>query len=244
MREDDSSGAKPMYRSREWNREERNANKLKKKLNWWNIEKSKIKYKSILFVTPTPGGVLLKDLEKREAELNKNADERIKMVEKGGLKIKDILGTKSTVKKSNCQEKSCPLCTRSEFVEPSTEDNQIPCMTNNVGYRWVCLKCKEIGRITVYEGETSRSARVRGAEHLKGLEGKNIENVLYKHKVSEHKNEEVKFQMTITKKFKDALTRQANEGVRIYGRPSSETLNRKSEFNHPPIARVVVDRKN
>ena len=93
MREDDSSGAKPMYRSREWNREERNANKLKKKLNWWNIEKSKIKYKSILFVTPTPGGVLLKDLEKKEAELNKNADERIQMVEKGGLKINDILGT-------------------------------------------------------------------------------------------------------------------------------------------------------
>ena len=58
-----------------------------------------------------------------------------------------------------------------------------------------------------------------------------------------HQHESVKFQMTITNKFKDALTRQANEGVRIYSRPSSESLNRKSEFNHPPVARVVVERK-
>ena len=66
---------------------------------------------------------------------------------------------------------------------------------------------------------------MRGAEHLKGLQGKNIENVLYKHKVSEHAYEEVKFQMNITKKFKDALTHQANEGARIYGKPSSENQN-------------------
>ena len=93
----------------------------------------------------------------------------------------------------------------------------------------------------MYEGETSRSARIRGAEQIKGLEGKHLDNILYKHRISEHKHEDVKFQMKITKKFKDALTRQANEGVRIYGRPKSESLNRKSEFNHPTIARVVVE---
>ena len=152
-----------------------------------------------------------------------------------------MLGTKNIGKNPKCNEKSCPLCTKSEFVEPSTDENQISCMTNNVGYRWVCLTCEERGKVAVYEGETSRSARVRGAEHLKGLEGKNNDNILYKHRISEHKHEKVKFQMKITNKFKDALTRQANEGVRIYSRPKSESLNRKSEFNHPPIARVVVE---
>ena len=49
--------------------------------------------------------------------------------------------------------------------------------------------------------------------------------------------------MEITHKFKDALTRQANEAVRIYSRPSPELLNSKSEFNHPPLARVVVQKK-
>ena len=241
MQDEDKSGVKPMFRSRDWNREKRDLMKSKKKVNWWNTEKSTVNYKSILFVTPTPGGVLAKEVERRETELNKNAKERIKIVEKGGLKLKDMLGTKNNVKNSKCNEKSCPLCNKSQFVEPSTDENQISCITNNVGYRWVCLTCEERGKVAVYEGETSRSARIRGAEHLKGLVGKNIDNILYKHRITEHKHEDVKFQMKITKKFKDALTRQANEGVRIYGRPKSESLNRKSEFNHPPIARVVVE---
>ena len=61
--------------------------------------------------------------------------------------------------------------------------------------------------------------------------------------MNDHENENVKFSMEITNKFKDALTRQANEAVRIYSRPGTESLNSKSEFNHPPIARVIVERK-
>ena len=67
---------------------------------------------------------------------------------------------------------------------------------------------------------------------------------MYSHPNSDHKNENVKFKMEITQKFKDALTRQANEAVRIYSRPDCELLNSKSEFNHPhPLARIVVERK-
>ena len=59
-----------------------------------------------------------------------------------------------------------------------------------------------------------------------------------------HENEEVKFEMEITKKFKDALSRQANEAVQIFSRPDNELLKSKSEVNHPPLARVVVEKKN
>ena len=48
--------------------------------------------------------------------------------------------------------------------------------------------------------------------------------------------------MEITQKFKDALPRQANEAVQIYSR--HEILNSESEFNHPPLNRVVIERKN
>ena len=96
MREDDKNNIKPMYRSRDWNSEERQLLKAKKKFNWWNSDKSKIQYESVLFVTPTPGGILAKELREREAELNKNSLERIKIEEKGGLKIKDILGSKKS----------------------------------------------------------------------------------------------------------------------------------------------------
>jgi hypothetical protein len=47
--------------------------------------------------------------------------------------------------------------------------------------------------------------------------------------------------MEITQKFKDS--RQANEAVTIYTRPSHEKLNSKSEFNHPPLSRVVIEKR-
>ena len=242
MLEDDKNGVKPLYRSREWNSEERQASKIKKKSNWWNTETSKIKYTTILFVTPTPGGVLAKELRKREEEMNRNNPERIKIEEKGGLKIKDILTSKDPFKKSKCIQKSCPLCTDSQNVGTNPKV-KIPCNTNNVGYRWSCMTCQERKITKVYEGETGRSARTRGAEHLKEFEQKKERSVLFKHKMTDHKNEDVRFKMEITRKFKDALSRQANEAVRISTRPDHELLNSKSEFNHPPLSRVVVQRK-
>ena len=53
---DDKNGIKPLYRSKEWNSEVRKKAKLNKKHNWWNKENAKTQYKSVLFVTPTPGG--------------------------------------------------------------------------------------------------------------------------------------------------------------------------------------------
>ena len=238
-----SQCVKPIFRSKDWNREERQKSKLDRKYNWWNHAQSKIQYKSVLFVTPTPGGVLAKDVRKREAEINKNSDERVKIVEKGGQKIRDMLATKNSDKKSECSKKKCPLCKSSKFVEINPKGNQYPCNTNNVGYRWHCLICRQENKTKVYEGESSRSARIRGLEHLSELEKKKEKSVLYKHILSQHPNGEVKFQMEITQKFRDALTRQANEAVRIYSRPDDELLNSKSEFNHPPMARVVVQNK-
>ena len=101
MIEDDTNGIKPLYRIREWQQKERQQLKLSKKYNWWNSEKNVIQYKSVMFVTPTPGGVLVKELTQREAEVNKNSDERIKFEEKGGMKIKNILN----VPKNLCNTK-------------------------------------------------------------------------------------------------------------------------------------------
>ena len=243
MIDDDKNDVKPMYRSREWNAEERNKVKSAKKFNWWNTEKSKFQYTSVLFVTPTPGGVLAKEIRKREEELNKYNTERIKIEEKGGLKIKDILSSKNPFEKSKCTKKTCPLCTEGEFVDIQTDKIKIPCNSNNVGYRWRCVTCQERDKTKVYEGETGRSARIRGSEHLKDFEKQRTKSVLFKHKISDHPNEGVKFQMEITKTFKDALTRQANEAVRIFGRIGHEILNSMSEFNHPPLSRVVVEKR-
>ena len=59
----------------------------------------------------------------------------------------------------------------------------------------------------------------------------------------EHILEEPKFSMEITGVFQDALTRQSNEAIRISSRPHTELMNSKTEFNHPPIARIVVEKR-
>ena len=126
-----------------------------------------------------------------------------------------------------CLQKTCPLCTKSQHVQVNTEEVRIPCNTNNIGYRWLCLTCKERNTVKVYEGESGRSARTRGAKHLNELEKK-------KQKV---------FSLSTKWLTTNMKTRQANEAIRIYSRPPSESLNSKSEFHHPPHARVIVEKK-
>ena len=120
------------------------------------------------------------------------------------------------------------------------------CNSNNVGYRLECDTCIEKGKIRVYEGESSRSARIRGAEHLADYEKQRSNSVLLKHKLNEHQQEEMRVKMKITRKFQDPLTRQANEAVRISQRNKNkgELLNSKSEFNHPPLGRIIVEKRN
>ena len=152
--------------------------------------------------------------------------------------LKDFLIKKDLFPNPKCNKKKCLICD-----SETSENLKIPCNSNNVGYILKCDTCAQKGEIRIYEGETSRSARTRGQEHLRGLMKGKEDCSIFKHKQNEHKDEEMKIKMEITKKFKDPLTRQANESVRISNRSKSELLNSKSEFNHPPTARIVVERR-
>ena len=235
---DDKEGIKPLFRDREWNKEERAKDKKNKKLNWYNGgSKNEIEYKTVLFVPVTKGGKLVKELKQREEEINRFSKERIKIVEGGGVQMKDFMVKKNPFPSTKCEKKKCIIC------ESNVDGKvQIPCNSNNVGYQLVCDTCRDRGEQKVYEGETSRSARVRGAEHLSNFRSDRVDSALYKHKHNEHAHEDMKFSMHITKRFRDPLSRQANEAVRISGRKRGELLNSKNEFNHPPIARISVER--
>ena len=154
------------------------------------------------------------------------------------MKIKDFLINKDPFPNTKCKVKTCLVCSSETAENPS-----IPCNTNNVGYRLICDTCESRGLKRIYEGESSRSARIRGGEHYNDLKKEKECGVLFKHKQNEHKNEEMEVKMKIVKKFKDPLSRQANEAVRITNGLKNELLNSKNEFNHPPIARVSVEGK-
>ena len=82
---------------------------------------------------------------------------------------------------------------------------------------------------------------MRGFEHLRGFINKNPNNVMYKHKQSDHKNGEMVMKMVIINTFQDALTRHSNEVVRISRRKNSK--HSKCEMNHPPIAHITTVEK-
>ena len=140
--------------------------------------------------------------------------------------------------KNKCEKAKCLIC-----KSTVSENLSIVCNTNNVGYCLYCGTCRDRGKDKYYEGETSRSGRLRGSEHLRDFLNKKSYSVLYKHKLSDHADEEITVGMELTGKFKDALTRQADEAVRIESRNKEELMNSKSEFNHPPIARVTVEKR-
>ena len=80
------------------------------------------------------------------------------------------------------------------------------CNSNNVGYRLECEICIEKGKMRVYEGESTPSDRIGGAEHLADYENQRSNNVLLKQKLNEHQPEEMRIKMKITRKFKDPLS--------------------------------------
>ena len=70
MVDEDRKGIKPLFRDNKWKYEERLMTKEQKKRNWFRNGDSK--FKSVLFVPPTPGSKLAKELQTREEELNKS----------------------------------------------------------------------------------------------------------------------------------------------------------------------------
>ena len=53
----------------------------------------------------------------------------------------------------------------------------------------------------------------------------------------------MEIEMNVLKRFKDPLSRQANEGIRIANRKPEELLNSKSEFHQPSVVRLQVEKK-
>ena len=175
-------------------------------------------------------------IQKREEELNRYSKLSIKVVEKGGVKLKNILVKKDPFEKPKCNTNLCPICHQTEYSVLNDND-RIPCGTPNVGYRWVCMKCE-----STYEGESARQNTVRAVEHLKDLHNKKRNSPLMKHLKVHHPEEDIKFKFKTTKRFYDPLSRQADEAVRINNASSAHLINSKSEFNSAPIGRVKIDK--
>ena len=129
------------------------------------------------------------------------------------------------------------------------------CMKRNVVYETWCADCLKRGIETEgqeggsykYIGESARSAYERGANHLNDRRTLDLGSHMLKHARQCHEKEDphgVRFHMKVLEFHKSSLERQISEAVLIQKhRRSGNILNSKSEYNHPPVARIVIEKR-
>lgn len=93
MMEDVQNDVKSLSRSTDWEKREMETLRKNQKLNWYkDVGKTKISYKSELFVPPTT-----EQMKKREEEINKG--DWNKTVEKSGVDLENIPSKKDSFNK-------------------------------------------------------------------------------------------------------------------------------------------------
>ena len=115
---------------------------------------------TVLFVERTEGGALIAALRSQETDFNKISLKKVKMVERTGKQVQQILTSPDPWGDELCGRENCLPCAG------STRDRTL-CRTSNVVYKTTCKVCKSEGQESAYIGESSRSLHERTAEHLK-----------------------------------------------------------------------------
>ena len=223
----DRDGLHPLYRERDWQDTERRQQKRKKKTNWL----SRGGYDTVIMVNPTPGGELARQLQK--VVMDNPGPVKIKIQEQGGTQIKSILQRTNPNRTKGCAANDCLVCKHGRGKGGE-------CRRNNIGY---ILFCDECGADEVcYVGETGQNAYTRGLKHMANYRGKQSDSPLWKHAQMSHQGSvDVSYSMKVEASFRDPLTRQVNEAVRIANCKSATQLNSKAEWHGPATVRLVAE---
>ena len=222
----DQEGSQPLYRDRSWYREPNNQRKQKKKKDWTNG------CDGVIFVQATPNGVLAKKF--RETIEKFPSDIKLRVVEKGGRSMQSTLVKTNPGRSIGCSKNNCFSCKNGKGEGGD-------CRTKNVGYEIGCVECSDTKSV-LYHGETSKNAYVRGLQHQENYKYKLQSSALYKHAQADHQSRmDVNYCMKVKSKFRDTLTRQVNEGVRIARSGAEVSLNSKAEWHGRATVRLVID---
>ena len=121
----DEKGERPIYRSREYKREERKEEKENKNKDWYKGKGGK-QYESVIFIPATPNSSLKNEVEKIAIKTGI----KVKVVEKAGQKMIDYLKSfdKST-RAAKCMEEDCLVC---------KAEKGGPCRKYNIVYKLSC----------------------------------------------------------------------------------------------------------
>ena len=117
------------------------------------------------------------------------------------------------------------------------------CWKNSASYRIDCQLCRQEGTQGTYFGETGYNCYLRGGQHLKALEARNVDSPLYSHNIEMHPDEQMvprDWKMRVTGTYPRPLLRLCSEGVAITRALEERdqgakvvVINSKKEFNQP-----------
>ena len=156
LQEKVDKGERPLFRPPSFRRAERKEEKVVKKKSWYKSSNTNVK--TVIFVDPSPNGELVKLLKDTEKIHKIGPADRIKFVQKSGVKVVDILKVDDPFR-SNCNETNCIPC---EGERERGGGKLTHCRKTNIGYKIECRLCKDRGIIRNYEGESSRNMYLRG----------------------------------------------------------------------------------
>ena len=191
---------------------------------------------SVIFIQRTQGGKLASQLRELEPELFKITQGKVKVVEKNGTKLEDILIRNNPWASEACSRPGCTVC------QQDSAPKNPACRRRNVTYQNTCLICKKDGKETIYIGETYRSLSERHSEHVGDWLDNKDESHMQKHATEAHSGQ-ADFQIKILKSHKTAISRQISETVAIKCKTleGATLLNSKTEYNRCLLPELTVE---
>ena len=191
---------------------------------------------TIMFVPHTPGGELVRRLQEADDKYSKDKGiGRVKFVERGGTTLKQVLCRPNPWATEGCGRGDLCFPCRAEGGKGGN------CQKEGIVYKITCQECKRKQVSSHYIGESSRTAFLRGQEHLEDLHSKRSDKPLWKHCVDEHGGKIVEFTMKVVRSHRTPLTRQIHESVEIENSSSQILMNSKGEYNGSRIPRIVIE---
>ena len=230
----------------EYDEEETDRERKKRKKEPREEEERQARTVSVMFVPYTRGGELAKRLREVEEQQARQTGIKIKIVERTGRRIVDILHKADPWQGQDCGREGCLLC---QTKQKTGKLLQQDCTKRSVIYETWCMSCekKELERIEgleeeekekermrreirlyKYLGETSRSFYERALEHQRDLLEMKTDSHMLKHYFEKHLEEEIEemeFGGRLVKQCRSAFNRQIGESVEIQNNTRHFLLN-------------------
>ena len=238
-------------------REQRKAERISKKdkKRKGNKTKKEIITTSVMFVENTPHGELCARMQRSEDRNGEITNRRVKMVEMAGTSLGQTFSNRNPWAGAGCSREDCHSCNQG-----GKQDKKEDCFRRNILYESRCGVCEDrremagdtnmgkkrkrmdLSEPNIYVGETSRSLYERTKEHIRDGQNRAEDSHIAKHWEQVHGGEEMpEFRFRIVRSFKDSLSRQVAESIRIDLR-GEQVLNSRTVYSRNRLPRLEVEK--